>query len=63
MRVTNALVRAARLRPDAIATIEAGEQATWRETADRVARLAGAIAARGGAPGSRVAVLANNGAA
>jgi acyl-CoA synthetase (AMP-forming)/AMP-acid ligase II len=63
MRVTNALVRAARVRPDAVATIEADETATWRETVERVARFAGAIAALGVAPGDRVAVLANNGVA
>jgi len=63
MRVTNALVRAARLRPDALAAIEPGRTLHWRELEDRVARLADLLAQSGIEPHSRVAVLAHNGIA
>lgn len=63
MRVTNALVRTARMAPNRTAAIEGSSSATWGELADRVARTADVLAARGVAPHSRVAVLANNGIA
>lgn len=63
MRVTNALVRAARVAPDRVAAIEGERMATWREVADRVARIAAVLAQEGVVPGGRVALLANNGIA
>lgn len=61
MRVTNALVRAHRLRPDAVAAIEPGRTVTWDELAESTARFAGLLAAKGIMPQMRVAILANNG--
>lgn len=61
MRVTNALVRAARLAPGQTATIEGDLRYGWAETRDRVARLAAMLAARGVVAGDRVAVLSANG--
>ena len=61
MRVTNALVRACRLAPDAPAAIDEDRSYTWREIADNVSRMAGELARRGIEPGAKVAVLANNG--
>lgn len=63
MRVTNALVRAARVAPGRVAVIEGEASATWRELKERVARTAAVLAAHGVGPGSRVAILANNGIA
>lgn len=61
MRVTNALVRASRLAPDAPAAIDEKRSCTWREIADNVSRMAGEFVRRGIEPGATVAVLANNG--
>ena len=61
MRVTNALVRAARQARERVAAIESARSESWSGLAGRVARMAGVLAARGVAPQSRVAVLANNG--
>lgn len=63
MRVTNALVRTARIAPNRTAVIEGNRSATWAELADRVARTAAVLAAQGVSPYSRVAVLADNGIA
>jgi acyl-CoA synthetase (AMP-forming)/AMP-acid ligase II len=63
MRVSNALVRAARAAPDRIAAIEGERALTWREIADRVARIAAVLADAGIDPDRRVAVLAHNGIA
>lgn len=60
MTITAAVRRAARIngRGDAIRT--PGCRRTWSEFVDRVARLAGGLAAAGIRPGDRVALLANN---
>ncbi|MGE3285081.1 MAG: long-chain-fatty-acid--CoA ligase [Pseudonocardia sp.] len=51
------LARWAQQRPDAVAISYAGEETTWAQLADRVARLAGALRAAGIGPGDRIAVL------
>lgn len=60
MRLTQTLRRAELVRPDAIATIDGDRVRTWRQVADRVRRLSGALRGLGVAEGDRVAVLANN---
>ncbi|MGD9603952.1 MAG: AMP-binding protein, partial [Gammaproteobacteria bacterium] len=60
MRVTQSLVRNLQQIPQAIATECAGRRRTWREFAERVARLAGALRAHGLQDGDRVAILALN---
>lgn len=60
MYLTQPLHRALRMQPDAIATINGERQLTWRETADRVARFAGALQQLGVKPGDRVAMFAPN---
>src|SRR5688500_9462461 len=49
------LERSARVYPDRTAVIDGDRRFTYREFADRARRLAGALAARGIAPGDRVA--------
>ncbi|MEQ9642315.1 MAG: long-chain fatty acid--CoA ligase [Alphaproteobacteria bacterium] len=61
MQITQGLRRAVQVNADGTATIFNGRRQTWRQFADRVARLAGAIAALGLKPGDRLAVLALNG--
>lgn len=61
MRVTNALVRAARLAPGRTAAIDGSRTESWSALADRVSRMAAVLAQRGIAPQGRVAILANNG--
>ncbi len=61
MRVTEALVKACRLAPDAIAAIDESRNLTWSEVRDDVARLAQAMVAKGIDPKARVAILAQNG--
>lgn len=61
MRVSNALVRAARVAPKLVAAIEGDRSYTWSQLRTRVARLAGLLATKGTGPGSRVAILALNG--
>jgi long-chain acyl-CoA synthetase len=57
-----ALVRAAaRRRPDAPAVVAGGERLSWRELDEAVDRVAAGFAARGLAPGDRVAVQLPNG--
>ena len=48
--------------PDAVAIVEAKRVVTYGELRDHVARLLAALDARGVAPGSRVAILAENSA-
>ena len=60
MYVTQGLKRAAQVRGGAIATRDGDRARTWRECADRVARLAGALRGFGIADGERTAVLALN---
>lgn len=46
--------------PDHVAIREGSEDLTWRGMADRVARVAGGLEARGVQPGDRVGILAAN---
>jgi fatty-acyl-CoA synthase len=50
----------AQIAPDRIAIVDGDRRLTYQELADRVARLAGALVARGIAHGDRVAVLSEN---
>lgn len=58
--LTAALRRAAQLNPAGDALRHEGRSQPWRTFPDRVARLAGGLAALGVEPGDRVAVLALN---
>jgi acyl-CoA synthetase (AMP-forming)/AMP-acid ligase II len=60
MYITQALHRALQQYPERIASRFRDRQRTFREFADRVARLAGALQALGMQPGDRVAMLALN---
>jgi fatty-acyl-CoA synthase len=60
---TTFLERSARVFPDRVAVIDGDRRFTYREFADRSRRLAGALAARGIAPGDRVAALCTNSSA
>ncbi len=54
------LARSARVFPERTAVVDGDRRSTYREFADRSRRLAGALAARGIAPGDRVAALCAN---
>jgi acyl-CoA synthetase (AMP-forming)/AMP-acid ligase II len=60
MYLTQALHRAVQQHPDRVAVRFAGRQLTFRELAERVARLAGALRKLGMRTGDRVAMLALN---
>jgi acyl-CoA synthetase (AMP-forming)/AMP-acid ligase II len=60
MYLTQGLHRAVSQNPDAPATIFAGRVWTWRESAERVARIAAGLLDLGVAPGDRVAILSLN---
>ena len=60
MYLTQCLHRSAQQHPDRIAVRFGGRQRTFREFADRVARLAGALQTLGMQPGDRVAMLSLN---
>ncbi|MEJ8825865.1 long-chain-fatty-acid--CoA ligase [Variovorax humicola] len=60
MQLTQSLRRSAQLFPRRTSTVNGERRRTWSETANRVARLAGGIAAMGVQPGERVMVLASN---
>ena len=60
MYLTQGLHRAVQQRPDAIAVRFAGRARTFRDFADRVARLAGALQRLGMRAGDRVAMLSLN---
>jgi len=60
MEVTAGLRRAALIRGDDLAIADGAVRRTWRETSDRVARLAGALQTLGVARGDRVAILMLN---
>jgi acyl-CoA synthetase (AMP-forming)/AMP-acid ligase II len=60
MYLTQGLHRAVQQRPDEIMTIFGQRRRTFREAADRVARLAGALRAVGVGDGDRVAMLSLN---
>jgi len=61
MGLTQGIHRALQLRPQSTALVAADCALTWRAFADRVARLAGGLRARGLDAGDRVAMLAHNG--
>jgi long-chain acyl-CoA synthetase len=61
MEVTAGLRRAALIRGHDLAVIDGTVRRTWRETLDRVARLAGALRALGVGRSDRVAILMMNG--
>src|ERR1700759_1732642 len=60
MYLTQGLHRAVQQQPDEIMTIFGARRRTFREVADRVARLAGALRELGVGDGDRVAMLALN---
>ncbi|MCI3134791.1 acyl-CoA synthetase [Phenylobacterium aquaticum] len=60
MRLTQTLLRAELVRAQAVATIDGDRVRTWREVANRVRRLSGALRGLGVGEGDRVAVLAQN---
>jgi len=60
MYVTQGLKRAAQVRGDTVATCDGDRTRTWRECAQRVARLAAALRGFGVADGERAAILALN---
>jgi long-chain acyl-CoA synthetase len=60
MQLTQALRRARQIRGKEIAITAPGGNFTWDEFADRVARLAGGIAAHSVAAGDRIAILAHS---
>ena len=60
MQITHGLRRAIQVNADGIATIFGDRRHTYRTFANRVARLAGALADLGVSPGDRVAALALN---
>ena len=61
MEVTSGIRRAALIRGNDLAIADGAVRRTWRETIDRVARLAGALQALGAGRGDRVAILMLNG--
>src|SRR4029079_8956453 len=58
--LTQGLRRALQTRPTGPSTAFAPRRRTWSQTADRVARVAGALSALGVQRGDRVAILALN---
>src|SRR5690606_37906384 len=60
MYLTQGLHRSAQQTPDEPSTVFAGRVRTFVETADRVARLAGALRENGVGSGDRVAILSLN---
>ena len=60
MYLTQGLHRAVQQRPDQAMTIFGERRRTYREVADRVARLAGALRELGVREGDRVAMLSLN---
>lgn len=60
MQLTQPLHKALVERPEAEALVCQGRRSSWRQLAERVARLAALLQAQGVQPGDRVAVLALN---
>lgn len=60
MYLTQGLHRSVQQTPDAVMTVFGGRKRTFREVADRVARLAGALRGLGVGDGDRVAMLSLN---
>ena len=61
--LTQGIHRSVQLRPEARALVAQGTQRSWREFAERVARLAGGLSELRIQPGDRVAMLGLNGPA
>ena len=62
MYLAQTLRRSAQLQGDRLALVEGDYRLSWASFEDRVARLAGGLAARGVAPGDRVAMVSHNSA-
>lgn len=60
MSLTQGLHRALQQRPDAIATVFGERRVSFRHFVERIARMAGALRARGVKAGDRIAILALN---
>jgi long-chain acyl-CoA synthetase len=60
MHLTQGLQRAAQTRPSGLSTIFRDRRRTWRDTAERIACLAGGLRRRGLRKGDRIAILALN---
>ena len=60
LQLTHALHRLVQQAPSATATVFRGRRRTWRQIAERAARLAAALQAAGMRPGDRIGMLANN---
>ncbi|HEY1944604.1 MAG TPA: long-chain fatty acid--CoA ligase [Roseiarcus sp.] len=60
MNVTHGLRRVLQINPRGVSTICGERRRIWRETGERVARLAAALRGLGAAPGERVAILSLN---
>jgi len=60
MEITQPLHRALQLTPDRTITVFGARSRTVAESADRIARLAGALRVRGLQPGDRVGIVALN---
>jgi long-chain acyl-CoA synthetase len=60
MYLTQGLRRALQIRPKAKSTVFRNRRRTWRETAERVARIAGGLKTAGIGTGDRVAIMALN---
>ena len=60
MFLTQGLQRAVTIHPHGISTIFRDRRCTWAETADRISRIAGGLAALGLGTGDRAAILALN---
>ena len=60
MRLTKAIARNAQTQPSSLSTLNGERQRTFRETRDRIARLASSLLGLGVQPGERVAILALN---
>lgn len=60
MEITQGLHRAVQQGPDTPATVFMGRTRTWKESAERIARLAGGLRGLGVRPGDRVAILSAN---
>jgi long-chain acyl-CoA synthetase len=60
MDITQGLRRAMQIRPNGASTVFRERRRTWRETGERIARLAGGLSKLGLAKGDRAAILALN---
>ena len=60
MNITHGLRRVLQVNPDGLATVFGARRRTWRETGERVARLAAGFRALGVNAGDRIAILSLN---